>query len=105
VRFMKAYFISDNVDTFVGLKIAGIKGIVVHTSGEVAKVLDELTSNEEVNIIILTEKIADLIPEKVKKLKISKLGPLIVEIPDRHGTTRGENSIVRYVKESIGLKI
>jgi V/A-type H+/Na+-transporting ATPase subunit F len=105
VRFMKAYFISDNVDTFVGLKIAGIKGIVAHTPKEVVKILDEIIMNEEISIIILTEKIADLITEKVKKLKISKCGPLIVEIPDRHGTTRGENSIVRYVKESIGLRI
>lgn len=102
---MKAYFISDNVDTFVGLKIAGIKGIVVHTSEEVVKALDKITGNEEISIVILTEKIADLIPDKVRKIKISKFGPLIVEIPDRHGTTRGENPIVRYVKESIGLRI
>lgn len=102
---MKAYFISDNIDTFVGLKIAGIKGIVTHTSEDVLKAVEELRSNKEISIIILTEKIADLIPYKVKELKLSKLGPLIVEIPDRHGTMRGEDSIVRYVKESIGLKI
>lgn len=102
---MKAYFISDNVDTFVGLKVAGIKGIVTHSSEEALKIVEELRNNKEISLIILTEKIADLIPYKLKELKLSKTGPLIVEIPDRHGTMRGEDSIVRYVKESIGVKI
>lgn len=102
---MKAYFISDNVDTFAGLKISGINGIVAHTPDEVLKVLGVLKEKKEIGIIILTEKIAILIPDKVKEMKLSKTGPLIVEIPDRHGTMKGENSIIRYVKESIGLKI
>ena len=32
---MKAYLISDNVDTQVGMRLAGIKGIVVHERDEV----------------------------------------------------------------------
>jgi hypothetical protein len=29
----------------------------------------------------------------------------LVEIQDRHGSTKGNDSIVRYVKEAIGLKL
>jgi V/A-type H+-transporting ATPase subunit F len=102
---MKAYFISDNVDTFVGLKVAGIKGRIVHTAPEILSAIDEIEKDNSIGIIIFTEKAAALIPDKIKNMKLSKKGPLIVEIPDRHGTTRGDDSIVRYVKESIGLKI
>lgn len=102
---MKAYFISDNVDTFVGLQVSGIEGTVVHEKEEVLNVLKSLEDKKDIGIIILTEKIAALIPQKVTEMKLSKIGPLIVEIPDRHGSTKGENSIIRYVKESIGLKI
>lgn len=102
---MKAFFISDNNDTFVGLKVAGMRGVVAHNSSEILDILNNLKDNKEIGIIILTEKTAMLVQDKVKEMKMSKQGPLIVEIPDRHGTIRGDDSIVRYVKESIGLKI
>ena len=43
--------------------------------------------------------------EEVDSMKLRISVPLIVEIPDRHGTKRGKDSITKYVKESIGLKI
>lgn len=102
---MKAFFISDNMDTFVGLKIAGIKGEVVRTSEDALKVLDSVKENSEIGILVFTEKAAMLIPEQIKKMKMVKQGPLIVEIPDRYGTVKGSDSILKYVKEAIGLKI
>lgn len=102
---MKTYLISDNMDTLVGFKFAGIKGTLVHTKEEVTDLLGKLYEQKEIGIIIITEKLAALIPDQIKKLKLSKNGPLIVEVPDRHGTIKGNDSILRYVKESIGLKI
>ncbi|MDV3429018.1 MAG: V-type ATP synthase subunit F [Bacillota bacterium] len=102
---MKTYLISDNVDTYVGLKISGILGEVAHTKEEVLGILERLRKDKEIGIIIITEKIGDLIPEEVTKIKLEKTFPLLVEIPDRHGSTRGEDHIMRLVKESIGLKI
>jgi len=102
---MKAYLISDNVDSFVGLKISGIKGSVVHSREDVLQQLNKVKEDKEIGIIILTENAAKLIPDKVKELKLSRKFPLVVEIPDRHGSTKGDNSIIRYVKESIGIKI
>lgn len=102
---MKAFLISDNVDTLVGMKISGIRGIVLHDKLEVINKLQEVKEDKEIGIIIITEKLAKLVPEEVNKMKLSKEGTLIIEIPDRHGTIRGESPITGYVKESIGLKI
>lgn len=102
---MKSYLISDNVDTLVGLEIAGIKGIVLHDRNKVIEKLDELLKNKDIGIIIVTEKIEILVTEKIDKLKLEKNIPLIVAIPDRHGSNKEENSIMKYVKESIGLKV
>jgi V/A-type H+-transporting ATPase subunit F len=60
--------------------------------------------SKDLGIILITEKLAGLIPERVSELKLSKEPPLIVEIPDRHGTVRERNSITRYVNESLGIK-
>jgi V/A-type H+-transporting ATPase subunit F len=102
---MKAYLISDNIDTQVGMRLAGIDGVVVHTRDEALSELNKVTQQKEIGIILITEKLGMLVSDEVKKLKLDMELPLIVEIPDRHGTTRGKDSITRYVKESIGLKI
>ena len=102
---MKSYLISDNIDTFVGMKMAGIEGIVLHEREEIIGKIQELKKDQEIGIIIVTEKIALLIPEEVSSIKLSKERPLLVEIPDRHGWRSGSDSIVRYVREAIGLKI
>jgi V/A-type H+/Na+-transporting ATPase subunit F len=102
---MMSYLISDNVDTYVGLKLAGIEGIVLHQREEILEKLEELKRDERIGIIIVTEKIGLLIEEEVRQIKLSKEKPLLVEIPDRHGSIKGKDSIVRYVRESIGLRL
>jgi V/A-type H+-transporting ATPase subunit F len=102
---MKAFLISDNVDTQVGMRLSGIKGTVVHEREEVLRELDAACSDKEVGIILITERLEALVKEKIVQLKLNMDIPLIVVIPDRHGTTRGRDSITKYVKESIGLKI
>lgn len=102
---MKAYLISDNIDTQVGMRLAGIGGVVVHTRDEVLRELNRVTQQKEIGIILITEKLGQLISDEIRRLKLDMNLPLIVEVPDRHGTIRGKDSITRYVKESIGLKI
>ncbi|MGV8982756.1 V-type ATP synthase subunit F [Clostridium sp.] len=102
---MKSYLISDNIDTFVGMQMAGLEGIVLHEKEEIVKKIEELKMDQAIGIIIITEKISVLIPEEVSKIKLSKERPLLVEIPDRHGSNKGSDSILRYVKEAIGLKL
>lgn len=102
---MRSYLISDNMDTFVGMKMAGIESIVLHEREEIIEKIEELKKDQGIGIIIITEKIGLLIPNVVNEIKLSKERPLLVEIPDRHGSSKGNDSIVRYVNEAIGLKI
>ncbi len=102
---MKLYLISDNVDTQIGLRLAGIEGVVVHESDELKRALDYALTHEEYAIVLITEKLAKKFPEMLKNVKLNCYKPLIVEIPDRHGSGRGADSITSYVSEAIGLKI
>ena len=102
---MKFFLISDNIDTRAGMRLAGIEGVVVHDRHEVEDALDAAVQQKDTGIILITEKLAGLIPERMTALKLNRELPLVVEIPDRHGTTRGMNSITRYVNESLGIKI
>ena len=102
---MKFYLISDNVDTKMGMRFAGIPGVVVHEEEEVRRELTEAMEREDIAVILMTEKLVKLCPDLIYDLKLSTARPLIVEIPDRHGNGRAKDSISRYVREAIGVKI
>ena len=102
---MRFYLISDNVDTQVGMRLAGIEGIVVHEADEVRKALTDAMEMEDVAVVLITERLLTLCPEMVYDLKLNRRRPLIVEIPDRHGNGRTRDTITRYVREAIGVKI
>lgn len=102
---MRLYLISDNVDTQVGLRLAGIDGVVVHEREKVLSSLNSAIEDDEIGIILITEKLSSLCQDEILKLKQTREKPLIVEIPDRHGSDRGEDSITRYVRGAIGIKI
>lgn len=102
---MRFYLISDNVDTQVGMRLAGIHGVVVHELEEVNKALDEAIAMEDVAVVLITERLLKLCPDRIYDLKLKAQRPLIVEIPDRHGNGRTKDSISRYVRDAIGIKI
>lgn len=102
---MKMYLISDNVDTFTGMRLAGIEGAVVHGKEELKAALEHVLQDKEIAIIVLTEKFGREYPELIDEVRLSHSLPLLIEIPDRHGTQREENFITSYVNEAIGLKI
>ncbi|HEX3027489.1 MAG TPA: V-type ATP synthase subunit F [Clostridia bacterium] len=102
---MRFYLISDNVDTQVGMRLAGIEGIVVHEAAEVQKALNEAMEMDDIAVILITETLLALCSDMVYDLKLNRKRPLIVEIPDRHGNGRTKDSITRYVREAIGVKI
>ena len=89
---MKMYLISDNIDTYTGMRLAGVEGVVIHERNELKNALEQAISDKE-------------IPEIIDEVRLHHKTPLIIEIPDRHGTGRKPDFITSYVNEAIGLKL
>ena len=102
---MKFYLISDNVDTMMGMRLAGIEGVVIHKDEEVRAELEKAMNMPDVAVILMTEGLVSLCPELVYELKLNRKQHLIVEIPDRHGNGRTKDSITKYVQDAIGVKL
>jgi len=102
---MKFFLISDNIDTQMGMRLAGIDGVVVHERREVLMELEKVMHDEEVAIVLITTKLIETCPEVISELKLRQLKPLIVEVPDRHGTSKIGETLDRYVSEAIGVKL
>ena len=102
---MNLYLISDNIDTLTGMRLDGVEGLVVHESGDLKEALEKTLADKEIGILLLTEKFGREFPEIINPVKLNRKFPLIVEIPDRHGTGRKPDFITSYVNEAIGLKL
>ncbi len=102
---MKAFLVSDNHDTVVGMRLAGIRGVIAHGREETFGAVQQALEEPDLGILVLTEKAALEIPDVVRDLRQSGELPLVVEIPDRHGTTRPEDFLTRYLQEAIGVKV
>ena len=102
---MKFFLLSDNVDTLIGMRLAGVDGVVVHEKAEFYEAFDEAVSDKETAILLITEKLVDLDPSYIEEYKINAKTPLVVELPDRHGSTRDEDYIMGYVRDAIGVKM
>lgn len=102
---MQMFLISDNVDTYTGMRLAGVDGVVIHSKKHLKEQLEKAMGNKDLGILLITEKLGHEFPEIIDDVKLHRRLPLIVEIPDRHGTGRKPDFITSYVNEAIGLKL
>lgn len=102
---MRMYLISDNVDTLTGMRLAGVEGEIAHGRKEAKAAVEKVLEEKKLGILLITEKLSFEIPEIIDDIKLNRKRPLVVEIPDRHGSGRQENFITTYINEAIGIKL
>ena len=102
---MRMYLISDNTDTLTGMRLAGVDGVIANEKGTLEKALNEVLKDKNIGIILLTEALGKKYPELVQPVRTEHKKPLLIEIPDRHGTGRRPDFITAYVNDAIGLKL
>jgi len=102
---MRIYLISDNVDTRTGMRLVGVDGAVVHAQEELKAELEKVMVDKDIGIVLIMEKLSKQFPDIIKEIKLTRSLPLLVEIPDRHGTGRTKDFLTSYVKEAIGVKL
>ncbi|MHC5034928.1 MAG: V-type ATP synthase subunit F [Planctomycetota bacterium] len=100
---MDFYVVADE-DTVQGFRYVGIPGIVVETPEEAAAELNRLTASEAELIVITTEQIAATAKETVDAIRLKAELPLIVEIPGPLGPTGESPSLLRLIRDAVGIK-
>ena len=99
------FLISDNVDTYTGMRLAGVDGVVVHERKELREQLEKVLQDKSIGIVLLTEKFGREFPDILDEFRLERKIPLLIESPDRHGTGRKKDFITSYITEAIGLKL
>ena len=101
---MKFFCIADE-DTVRGFRLAGMAGQVVNTAEQAAAAVEAATARADCGIIIVTEKVAASIRQRVETIRLERDRPLIVEIPGPEGPLPGRKSLRQFVREAVGIRV
>ena len=101
---MKYYVIGDE-DAVLGFGMVGVAGAVVSNESEAEQAFNTALGDADVGIIIITERIAELIRSLVDQFQFKRRFPLIVEIADRLGRVTGKPGIRESVNAAIGIRL
>lgn len=100
---MKFFLISDDEDTLVGMRLAGIEGKYAEKKEELISLIEESAENADIGVILVNSSLASKAEKELIDIK-KRSGTLIVEIPDKN--SRGQSdAITGYIRDAIGLKI
>ncbi|MCD6116656.1 V-type ATP synthase subunit F [bacterium] len=101
---MRFYVIGDE-ETVIGFRLVGISGTVVNNRQDAEAAIRKAREDENLGIILITERIADLVKDIVEELLFTTAFPLILEIPDRNGPLKNRGSVRDIVKHAVGLSV
>ena len=96
---MKIVALGDE-ETLTALCLAGIR----ETYGAKEK-FNELSNDPEVGLILITEKLARELSPQINEIRLQKLFPIIVEIPDKGGPQQKEDRIGKIIKRAVGVEL
>ncbi len=81
------------------MRLAGVDGIVVHEREELRCAIENAMEDKDVGCDSADGEIRKRIPDLIDEIKLERTMPLLIEIPDRHGTGRKKDFITSYVNE------
>ncbi len=99
------YFVIGDEDTVLGFGMVGVQGRKAGNPAEAEGAFKSALADHEIGIIIITERVAELIRPLVDQYIFTERFPLIVEIPDREGKVTGKAGIRELVNQAIGIKL
>lgn len=100
---MSIFVIGDR-HTLLGFGLVGVAGKEAADGGEARRILDELLSQDDVDLILVTEDLAAQMREKMDYLRLNLLHPVVVEIP-ASGSEQQPRSLRDLVQKIVGIRL
>jgi V/A-type H+-transporting ATPase subunit F len=101
---MRFLCIGDD-DTCLGFRLAGVETVPVTTAEQAADALRRARQRSDLQIVILSERVAESIRDLVSSIRIEARRPLLVEVPDAAGPMEGRKALLQVIAEAVGLKV
>jgi len=99
------YVVIGDEDAVLGFGMVGVQGHVARNPNEAEAAFRTALENRDIGIVIITERVAELIRPLVDDYMFTEEFPLIVEIPDRGGRIEGRPGLREMVNRAIGITL
>ncbi|MBL7223511.1 hypothetical protein HQ576_02175 [bacterium] len=99
------YHVIGDEDTVLGFRYAGIAGDVVATADEATEAFRRVTRLPDVGILIVADRIADLIRPIVSAQRFGGATPLVVEVPSADGPSAQREDLLELIREAVGIRV
>lgn len=99
---MKLLVIGD-LDAVLGFSLVGVRGYEATTAEEANAALDAAEKDGDIGIVLITEGAADLVRERVDRLRLSSTCPIVVEIPGPEGPHPDRPPLHELIRRAIGI--
>ena len=91
--------------TATGFRLAGVSEVYALEGKEAERKIAELLDKDDTEILIVNERISSSLDWRLKK-KINTIArPVVVEIPDKFGTSGQTESLKAMVKRALGFEL
>lgn len=101
---MKLYLLSDDPDTVIGLRLAGVQGKLLKENENALDEIENISKDSGVGMILITPGIAKQLGSSLTELKKRNI-PLISEIPDSNPHHNSPDNVTDYIRNAVGVKI
>lgn len=101
---MRSVVLADQKETIVGLRLAGIKGILIMDSQEVVPKVKKLMNDASVGTIMITQGLFKENQAELLEIKLDLKEKMIIKIPGFNEKME-ESLIYDHIKDSVGLKL
>lgn len=99
------YFAIGDEDTVLGFSLVGVRGQVATNEQDAHDLFARVITDGETAVVIITERVADMIRSLVDQYVFTEEFPLILEIPDREGPIQGRPSLREIANSAIGIRV
>ena len=100
----KIVVVADS-STCTGFRLAGVQDVFRLEGKAAEKKLDELLTESNAGIIIITEKLLASMDHRLKKKVEKTAKPVVVAVPDKSGPSEEVESVKDLIKRALGFEL
>ena len=101
---MKSVVLANQKETIVGLRLAGIEGILIKDPKKVVPQVNVLINDSSVGTIMITQALFKENQEVLLEMKLKLKEKMIIKIPGFNEEME-ESLIYDHIRDSVGLKM
>jgi len=101
---MEKIYILGDIHTVTVFRLAGVEARVADRES-VDIHLNEILERGDAGVVVITRDLAKEIPEKIYRVNLNSVTPVIIEIPGIDDPRGFGTSILDYITEALGISI